>query len=260
MIKDRHFSIGEVVRETGLTERSLRFYEQRGLISPIRAANGRRAYSATDLLHIGQIVLLKRAGFSLKRIADLVDAGEFDALSLIDIQLESLALERRLLDDGIRLLQSARDVLAERDHVDVATLCEFIRLGERNMTAEAWQKIYDKYYSKEEQAHWKRAKSKLAEDFDQTEYSQAWQSLNDRIKDALPLEPSSEKAREFMAEWDALLKPFLDIADSTMLEGASRLWAHQDEWRGDVKSPLSPEVWAFMTEVRSAAAEAREQR
>jgi len=39
---DDSFAIDEVVRRTGLTARALRFYEARGLVSPLRTQSGRR--------------------------------------------------------------------------------------------------------------------------------------------------------------------------------------------------------------------------
>jgi len=49
MMKDQALPIGGVVRLTGLTERALRFYEERGLIKPLRTQAGRRVYGAEDL-------------------------------------------------------------------------------------------------------------------------------------------------------------------------------------------------------------------
>lgn len=249
MDKKRKLSIGDVVRETGLSERTLRYYEERGLLLPQRAANGRRVYAADDLLHISHIVLLKKAGFSLAAISDLIEASEFDALSLIDMQLQALMLEKQALDRGIEILTNARDVLADGEDIDITKMCEFIKLGERSMQGKAWQKIYDRYYSEEEQEHWKRAKEKVSADFDQEKYAQAWQDLNKRIRKALPMDPASEQAAGFLEEWNRLLEPFLAVADEEMLAGAGRLWANMDEWSGDVESPLSPEVYQFITEV-----------
>jgi len=249
MDKKRNLLIGEVVRETGLSERTLRYYEECGLLLPQRAANGHRLYAAADLLHISHIVLLKKAGFSLSTIRDLVEAREFDALALVVLQLDALMLEREQLDEGIRILQNVRSVLAKGEDVDIATMCEFIKLGERNMKGKAWQKIYDKYYSPEEQAHWKRAKSKIPVGFDQEKYSREWQDLNKRIEQSLPMDAASGKAADFLKEWNNLLEPFLAVADPEMLKSASRLWANIDEWSGEVQSPLSSEVYQFMTEV-----------
>ena len=61
--------ISEVVRRTGLTSRALRFYEARGLVSPLRTASGRRYYGPAELERVNQILALKRAGLSLAQFA-----------------------------------------------------------------------------------------------------------------------------------------------------------------------------------------------
>ena len=67
--------IGDVTRRTGLTLRALRFYEGRGLVSPLRTAGGRRIYGAGDLARLNAIVALKHAGFSLTEIAAMLRSG-----------------------------------------------------------------------------------------------------------------------------------------------------------------------------------------
>ncbi len=62
--------IADVARLTGLSARALRFYEARGLVTPLRTA------SALDRLH--QVVALKRAGLSLARIKQLFDRRTID--------------------------------------------------------------------------------------------------------------------------------------------------------------------------------------
>ena len=56
------FPIDEVVRRTGLTSRALRFYEARGLITPLRTGSGRRWFGPQELERIQRIVALKKAG------------------------------------------------------------------------------------------------------------------------------------------------------------------------------------------------------
>ena len=47
--------INEVVRRTGLTSRTLRFYETKGLVAPLRTASGRRIFGARELSRLHQI-------------------------------------------------------------------------------------------------------------------------------------------------------------------------------------------------------------
>jgi DNA-binding transcriptional MerR regulator len=77
---DRHgcYAIGELAEEFGLTLRSLRFYEDEGLIAPARDGQT-RLYSHRDRARLILICRGKRLGFSISEIKDfldLYDAGD----------------------------------------------------------------------------------------------------------------------------------------------------------------------------------------
>ena len=70
--------ITEVVRLTGLTSRALRFYETRGLVTPLRSASGRRYYGPTELESLHKVIVMKRAGLTLAQIQKLTSGHDFD--------------------------------------------------------------------------------------------------------------------------------------------------------------------------------------
>lgn len=65
--------IGELARRTGVSERMLRFYEEQGLLSPVRTAAGYRLYAEEDVARVAKIRLLQRAGLALRDIGRLLD-------------------------------------------------------------------------------------------------------------------------------------------------------------------------------------------
>lgn len=67
------FGIGEVARRTGLRPSAVRYYEERGLISPDERRSGKRAYSEKSVERLLLIVHAKRLGFSLEEIRELLD-------------------------------------------------------------------------------------------------------------------------------------------------------------------------------------------
>src|SRR6266550_1203409 len=70
--------IGEVAERTGLTPRTLRYWEEIGLLPPAeRLEGGFRLYSAADLERLTRIVQLKKLlGFSLSEVRRVVEAEE----------------------------------------------------------------------------------------------------------------------------------------------------------------------------------------
>jgi len=65
------YSISELANEFAVTTRTIRFYEEKGLLSPRRESN-RRIYSATDRTRLRLILRGKRLGFSLDESAEIV--------------------------------------------------------------------------------------------------------------------------------------------------------------------------------------------
>ena len=89
---DRFWTVTELARELGVTPRTIRFYEDRGLILPRRAGTT-RVYAPRDRARLILILRGKRLGFSLREIREYLDL--YDADPTHESQL------RRLLN-GVR--------------------------------------------------------------------------------------------------------------------------------------------------------------
>ena len=72
-VRDRHvYSISDLSAEFGVTARALRFYEDEGLIAPIRRGLA-RIYTKRDRARLAWILRAKRVGFSLGEIREMID-------------------------------------------------------------------------------------------------------------------------------------------------------------------------------------------
>jgi DNA-binding transcriptional MerR regulator len=63
--------IGTIAARLGTTVRTLRFYEEQGLVHPRRTAGGTRVYDAEDEERFAALLALARLGFSLETLAEL---------------------------------------------------------------------------------------------------------------------------------------------------------------------------------------------
>jgi len=69
----RHAQIGEVAERTGLSLRTIRYYEEMGLVEPsARTAGGFRLYSDTDVSRLQLIKRMKPLDFSLEEMRDVL--------------------------------------------------------------------------------------------------------------------------------------------------------------------------------------------
>jgi len=251
--------IAEVARLTGLTSRALRFYEARGLVTPLRTSSGRRHYGQAELERLHQIVAMKRAGLTLAQIQRLAAGRALDLRALVAAQLEILEEREHAIANSRALLHSILSRIERSEPIDVATFCSLIRQGETTMSEEKWEEVQSRYMSNEQLEAFKRAQAKLPQDFDQDAHSAKWKDLDRRIVAALPMDPASPQAQAFLDEWDALIEPYLAVATPEMLEGVMNLNAHIEEWQGEVDSDFSAEAYRFHIEAHKAREEMNNQ-
>ena len=96
------FKIGEVIKIMGITRKTLRVYEDMGLLTPAvqDEENGYRYYTADNLTQIRSIRSLQMLGLSLKEVADY-----YYDVENIDVHLKRLTDLRAALDRNIQMLQ-----------------------------------------------------------------------------------------------------------------------------------------------------------
>jgi DNA-binding transcriptional MerR regulator len=241
-------SITEVCRRTGLSARALRFYEARGLVRAQRSAAGQRRYGATEVARLHQVTVLKRAGFSLAQIGALQGDRWLDLDRLIATQVADLTARRASIDDALAGLRAAQGALTADATIDIDTFCTLIKQGEKTMTeqTEAWQKVADRYFTPEEQARWRQKLETLPTNFDGGAYQAKWADIGTRIAAALPLDPASDAAQAYLAEWNALLKPFNMAADARMKTETVAMYDRMDEWSGEMSPGFTKAVWDFI--------------
>lgn len=106
----RQYSISELASEFDITTRSIRFYEEKGLLRPTR--NGQtRIYSAADRTKLRLILRGKRLGLSLEESRDIIE--------MYDPQRDNSPQLQRLIDK----IREKRDML-QRQLRDIETLLQ----------------------------------------------------------------------------------------------------------------------------------------
>lgn len=99
------FTISELAREFALTTRAIRFYEDEGLLTPLRRGRA-RIYSERERVRIKLILRGKRLGLALSEIRELLDL--YEATQSERPQLEKFLVV--LADRRARLLQQREDI------------------------------------------------------------------------------------------------------------------------------------------------------
>ncbi len=123
----KYYSITELTREFGVSTRTLRFYEDEGLLHPERRGRT-RLYRAADRRLLQEILRGRRIGFTINEIREIVHVykeppGEIGQLKLmmkkIDEKREDLRQKRRDIDE----------TLTELDQAEEACLTRLVEIG-----------------------------------------------------------------------------------------------------------------------------------
>ena len=122
-----YYTITELTREFDVSTRTLRFYEDEGLIQPVRRGRT-RLFRPTDRHLIRQILRGKRLGFSINEIREIIQMyreppGEVGQLKLMIKRIE----EKR--EDLRQKRRDLEETLSELDHAEEACVERLVELG-----------------------------------------------------------------------------------------------------------------------------------
>ncbi|MGM0900380.1 MAG: MerR family transcriptional regulator [Bacillota bacterium] len=117
------FTIGEMAKLHNMTMKTLRYYDEIGLLEPIQidASNGYRYYSTEQFEQLNTIQYLKKLGFSLKEIKGHLDHRDIDGF------LELLEKQKKLTEQKIKELERVSRRFQNRIN-DIKSAQEIIEL------------------------------------------------------------------------------------------------------------------------------------
>lgn len=112
--------IGAIAKRLGTTPRTLRFYEEQGLVHPRRTSGGTREYDEENEARFSALLALTRLGFSLENLAQL--AGIRSASRTGNEASHEVAEKLQIMDSDLR--QQARAIAKQRE--DIKRAQEFL--------------------------------------------------------------------------------------------------------------------------------------
>ncbi|WP_294552272.1 MerR family transcriptional regulator [uncultured Pseudoflavonifractor sp.] len=111
------YSIQELSRLSGVTTRTLRWYDQIGLLKPSRVAeSGYRYYGGAEVDRLQNILYYRALGVELARIKECLDDPSFDRLAALRTHLTALEAERERLE---KLIRSVKDTIGAEERNEI---------------------------------------------------------------------------------------------------------------------------------------------
>jgi Cu(I)-responsive transcriptional regulator len=105
-------NIGEVARRAGLPAKTIRYYEDIGLVTPVRSANGYRAFRDSDIHKLAFLGRARALGFTIEDCRTLLALWEDKNRASADVRRLAVGhLDR--IEEKIAALQAMRDTLKD---------------------------------------------------------------------------------------------------------------------------------------------------
>ena len=98
-------TVSEVAKQTGVSVRTLHYYDEIGLLNPAgTTAAGYRYYGSAELARLQQILFYRELAFPLKEIAHILSRPDYDSRQALRQHRKLLLLQRRHIDSLLRLV------------------------------------------------------------------------------------------------------------------------------------------------------------
>ena len=149
-------SVSQVTKLTGISARSLQYYDEIGLLKPSELTSaGYRLYNDEALQKLQQVLFFKELGFKLQEIHQFISQPDFDKLAAYKKQKELLLLKRNRTDRLIQLLnrlEKGEQVMSfkEFDLSDYISALEDFKKSSTDMITKYWGSVenFDMFINK----------------------------------------------------------------------------------------------------------------
>ncbi|WP_063063512.1 MerR family transcriptional regulator [Nocardia violaceofusca] len=201
------WSIAEVAKMSGVTARTLRHYDDIGLLTPAHVgSNGYRYYDEHSLLRLQQILVLRELGLGLAEIAEAVDS-EPDTLAALKRQYARLLAERDRLG---RMVETVARTIAELE-------------GNKEMSVQI-NRPENLFAGFDHTQYDDEARQRWPEQFEQSRQASADMTAEDVERMQRELTATMIRMAEFMAAGTPVEDAAVQAEIHTQYEGLRRFW------------------------------------
>ena len=213
------YTIKEIADLAGVTTRTLRYYDEIGLLNPAgKAANGYRRYDQESLLRLQQILFFRELGVPLKEIQFVMSRPDFSLLEALELHRSALQARAERLD---RLIDTVDQTIATIQ-------------GEWNMTGKDYFDAFD------ETRYEAEAREKWGHTDQYAESRKKWASYSKEQQDAIKAEggrltirmvsedpnanPGDPDVQAAVGDYLAYLNEYFYACDASFLRGLADMW------------------------------------
>lgn len=246
-----HYTVKKLSEISGVTVRTLHFYEEAGLLKPAYyGSNGYRYYGEKELLQLQQILFFKELGFTLKQIHKVLGKSDFDQITALHSHHRTLSREwekigclLKTIDKTIKHLKGNKK-MKDREFFNGFSLVKKANKGES-------------YFDAEETViqNLKRKPSEQMEESERLRIAKTANAIYGRIADCLEkgMEPSSKTVQKLVKEHCDFASRFHQMSKN-VYKSLAKLYREHPEFRKQL-DPIHSDLAVFVAEAMTVFAE-----
>ena len=192
--------VGELAGRTGVSVRTLHYYDQIGLLEPSHHTEvGHRLYASCEISRLQQIRSLQQLGFTLEEIRGLLEKPDVSPEKVIDMHIARLKEQIELQKWMCRKLEAIAYTLRQAEQPsaeDVMKLMEVMNKMEKHYTPE--------------QLEWLKKRAESVGETRIREVEAEWPVLIEQVRAEMEkgTDPSDPRVQEMARKWISLVREF----------------------------------------------------
>jgi DNA-binding transcriptional MerR regulator len=245
------YTVKKLSEISGVTVRTLHFYEESGLLKPAYyGSNGYRYYEEKELLQLQQILFFKELGFTLKQIRKVLGKSDFDQIAALHSHRQALNSEwekigclLKTVDKTIEHLKGKKK-MKDREFFDGFSLVKKASEGESYFAAEETVLQNLKIQPSEEM-----------EESERLEVAKIANKIYAKIGDCLEkgMDPSSKEVQRLIKEHCDFAGRFHQMSKH-VYQALAKLYCEHPEYRKQL-DPIHPDLAVFIAEAMTIFAD-----
>jgi DNA-binding transcriptional MerR regulator len=244
------YTVKQLAKLTGVTPRTLHYYDEIALLAPTRVgANGYRYYGDAALLRLQQILLYRALGVPLAEIGALLDGADFDVLAALRAHRTALLARQDRLASLLRTVDYTIDHLTRSTTMQPHRLFDGLDEATRQRYAEEAERRYDPATVRAANAKW-QGYGKDRQDAIRAEGETIYAAL----AAAMPTGPASAEVQALLGRWRRHLEHYW-TPQPAQLRALAATYVDDPRFKANFDK-LHPDLAAFMQDAVAIYVEA----
>lgn len=224
MIK-KPMSVHEVAELTGITARTLHYYDEIGLLKPTKVTEaGYRMYDDAALSRLQTILLFRELEFPLKEIKVILDSPDFDPSEVISQQIKLLELQYKHIGELIAFTREIQNKGMTAMNFDIFDKSEIEKYEEEVKAKWGNTKAYQEYKQKDI-ARNKGSYSKIADEL---------MAMFSELGELKHLTPNSDEVQKKISALQKFITDNYYICTNEILGGLGEMYVSDERFKNNI--------------------------